>query len=361
VKADLPLLHGVIRWCCIVTLLASALVVAGFFLANLILAPMTANRWAIMLWSAVALVAMVASGLVESILRAEGSHLWATIPSRLLRPLLMGGLFASLSWLVVGPLDAWWAIAVNATSVALAGVVAFMVLRPLLPCRPAEPANPPRRLWLGTSLAFGLNGLALYLNGQIDMLVLGFYHGGATLGFYGAVMRIVTVINFSSTAVIIIIQPMIVRAIAHSTHDCLQRLVMGGARLVFLASAGCAVLVFLLAEPILSIFGEGFEAGAAALRILCFGYLVSSLVSLAGALLGMGGHQRLATTVMVGGTTLTLILNLLLVPRYGAVGAAAGTATSVIIWNLALFLFAHARLGIIAAPWVAARQLRDAT
>ena len=92
------------------------------------------------------------------------------------------------------------------------------------------------RIWLTTSVVIGVNSVALYLNSQIDMLVLGFVGDQTALGTYGALTRIVTVVSLASSAVITIVQPMIATGPRRGPRPGTAR--ARGARMVFLASAG---------------------------------------------------------------------------------------------------------------------------
>ena len=86
------------------------------------------------------------------------------------------------------------------------------------------------------------------------MLVLGFVGDQTALGTYGALTRIVTVVSLASSAVITIVQPMIATARAEGRD--LGPLVRGGARMVFLASAGAGLVTFAAAPELLSLFGS---------------------------------------------------------------------------------------------------------
>lgn len=356
-------LHRIVTRSCSWSLPVSGLLAAAFAVTTLVVVPGTPEHQGVAFWGAAALPALVAAGLVESLLRVHEVHAWATLLSRVLRPLLMGCLFLGLLLLLDGTPDARWAIAANALSVLALLLVGTRVLWPHLPPRPPAAADrAASAAWLRAALPFGVSALAVNLNSQTDTLVLGAFHGGEDLGVYGATSRLVSMMYFASTAVNAMIQPMIVRAVAHGSPGELQQLVRGAARLICLASSGFALVVLPFAEPLLGVFGPGFEQGATALRILCVGYLAASFVNLGGTLLGMTGHQGEVTLVMLGGFGLTLVLNLLLVPRYGVIGAATSTAVSVVLWNLALAALACLRLGFavtpVALPPVARRVLR---
>jgi O-antigen/teichoic acid export membrane protein len=307
--------------------------------------PSSAEEAGALAWAATILPLMVIAGVTENALRGCGAHAVATWPSRVLRPVFF-------ILLILAPLgvaqDARWALALNGLAILLAFLPTLRALWARLPPRAGGGGPLPVRIWLTTSVVIGVNSVALYLNSQIDMLVLGFVGDQTALGTYGALTRIVTVVSLASSAVITIVQPMIATARAEGRD--LGPLVRGGARMVFLASAGAGLVTFAAAPELLSLFGERFATGATALRILSLGWTTSSLLSLAGPLLLMTGHERNASAIMVQGALLNLVLNLLLTPRFGIDGAATATALSAVAWNVALFLVARARVGVAALP-----------
>jgi O-antigen/teichoic acid export membrane protein len=343
------LFRGVLAWSLATALATSLLVGACFYALQLALdPPATAERSGVLLWTVATLPLVVVAGLAESALRGCGAHGAATWPSRVLRPLLFAAFVLALAW-GEGPHDARWALALNAAAILLAALPSLAALWPRLPPRPARPESRlPTGAWLAASLVLGLNTLALHLNSQIDMLVLGLLGDEAALGAYGAVTRIATMVGVASVAVIAVIQPMF--AAARARGEDLTGLVRTGARLVFLASAGAGGVVFVFAGDLLAIFGEQFGEGATALRILAAGQVATSLVSLAGPLLAMTGRERDATVVMALGCVANLLLTLLLVPPLGIAGAALGSALSALGWNVALFAVAKRRLGVAAFP-----------
>jgi O-antigen/teichoic acid export membrane protein len=350
VRADYALLYGLLRRSFMWSLAASGLLMVPFALVSLSLMAPSPERFGVALWSALALPLLVAGTLTESALRVLEAHGWASLPNRLLRPLVMGALFLLLSVHLTSQPDARWAIATNTIALLVVMLVSVAALRFRLPPRPLQRVATPGRAWLTTSMAFGVNALALWLNVQLGILVLGAFQDAQIVGIYGAVSRLVAILSFAIVAVVTIVQPMIVRALSDVTRVDAQKLVADGSRLILVVNLFLVLPILLFAEPLLGMFGPGFETGAPALRILALGSTGASIICLSGALLGMTGHEKQATMVMVGGCCLTLALNVLLAPRFGATGAAIATTISTIVWNLALFILAQVKLGITAAP-----------
>jgi O-antigen/teichoic acid export membrane protein len=89
------------------------------------------------------------------------------------------------------------------------------------------------------------------------------------------------------------------------------------------------VIVFAAQDVMTVLFGVEYATGASALLILTIGQFINIATGATGTILIMTGHQtawfRLSMLIMV----VSLTLNLTLIPRWGMVGAAVATATTV--------------------------------
>ena len=120
----------------------------------------------------------------------------------------------------------------------------------------------------------------------------------------------------------------------------------GGLRAVLVRGAGGTFALKVAAA------GLGFVASLLLARLLgaagygAYAYAQSWLTLLA---LTMTGHQRDAAASIGAGAVLNVVLNVALIPGWGLEGAAAATATSMIVWNLLLAVAVRRRLGINAS------------
>ncbi|HUE98220.1 MAG TPA: flippase [Anaerolineales bacterium] len=93
-------------------------------------------------------------------------------------------------------------------------------------------------------------------------------------------------------------------------------------------------LTFMLfSEQILSIFGKSFVGGATALIILAWANLVDVGTGMCGTILSMTGHTRLKLVNNIVSISLSIGLNVLLIPRFGIVGAAVSALLVYIALN----------------------------
>jgi O-antigen/teichoic acid export membrane protein len=108
-------------------------------------------------------------------------------------------------------------------------------------------------------------------------------------------------------------------------------------KIIFWCSAPILAVVILVAPFIMGIFGEGFVRGSLSLIILAVGQFINAATGPINSILIMTGKQKLNRNIMVVATIVAIILDLLLIPVYGAVGAACVNTFGVIIMNLVPF------------------------
>ncbi len=106
------------------------------------------------------------------------------------------------------------------------------------------------------------------------------------------------------------------------------------------------VVLVVFPRDILRIFGEEFVVGAIATVILAVGQLVNASTGPVGSVLNMSRHVRLNMADNIAALALNLVLNVVLVPRYGFVGSAVAWSVSLAGVNIARVLQARHYLGI---------------
>ncbi len=102
-----------------------------------------------------------------------------------------------------------------------------------------------------------------------------------------------------------------------------------------------ATAMLALGHPILWLFGTEFTAGYPLMFVLVLGLLARAAVGPAQGLLVATGHQNLTAAVMAVTVACNGGLNLLLIPQWGLMGAAAATATAFALESLTLHLAAR--------------------
>jgi O-antigen/teichoic acid export membrane protein len=105
----------------------------------------------------------------------------------------------------------------------------------------------------------------------------------------------------------------------------------------------------------MSVFGNEFSDGGTLLVILAMGQFFNVLTGSVGHLLMMCGHEHFVRNNVIGCALLNLGCCVLLIPRYGATGAATAVAITVIAENVSAAIYAWFKLGVLSVPAIGSR------
>ena len=96
------------------------------------------------------------------------------------------------------------------------------------------------------------------------------------------------------------------------------------------------IVTFALAEPVIvALYEPRYASAAILLSLLAVGRYVDVALGFNGLTLRVFGNMRAIVAVNLFAAAVNLGLNLVLIPRLGALGAAIGTATTLVLYNIA--------------------------
>ena len=202
------------------------------------------------------------------------------------------------------------------------------------------------RLLLQTSLPLLWVASMNLLMNWTDILVLGAWTNSATVGVYGVATRVAGLTIFVLVAVNSVTAPQFSALHAENKHPELEQLAQKSAFWMLLAVLPVILLLLIYPKWVLGLFGSDFKQGASILRVLAIGQLVNVSMGSVGYLLMMTGHERLMRNNIIFSAMVNLLGNLLLVPTYGAIGAAVSTAFSLSLMNIISYTLVNKKLKI---------------
>lgn len=202
------------------------------------------------------------------------------------------------------------------------------------------------RLWFRAAFSFFVVEACHFLMMYTDLLMIGALMDPQSVGYFNAAARTAILVTFFLQAFAGRIAPEIVACQARGDRAGLQKLLSQTAIWVCAPAIAVSVGLIVLGPFALGLFGEGFGSGYPSLFILVLGYLVQSLFGPGMMLLSMAGLHHLASIVYFSAFVVNIVLNLVLIPSLGMVGAALATGVSVSLTSLGLMLVAITRLGV---------------
>ncbi len=99
---------------------------------------------------------------------------------------------------------------------------------------------------------------------------------------------------------------------------------------------------------LLSLFGDDFRSGYLTMLVVLTGLVLRSATLPVEYLLNMTGHHRDTMRVYAFSAVANIILNLLLIPSFGIIGAAVGSYAAMLGGNIFLYRLVKKRLGLHA-------------
>jgi O-antigen/teichoic acid export membrane protein len=219
---------------------------------------------------------------------------------------------------------------------AIAALAAIGFSRKLLPeLRQKKP--PPifeTKKVLKVSLPLVGGDLTSILMIWIDVLILGAFAATADVGIYRAASQTAFLLAFVGFAIESIFQPLIAHHHATGEEGAKKQLFQVATRWQLTLVLPFFLVETALAPDLLSVFGPEFAMGALPLIILASAQLVQASAGASGAVLIMTGHEVLKLYGDLAVLASNIALNLILIPRFGVLGAASATGTSLCLMAL---------------------------
>ncbi len=225
---------------------------------------------------------------------------------------------------------------------ALSAAIAFFWIRPylskisgVLPLDIIRAASD--RSMMRYALPFMVVSLLSMMTHWLDVVMLGMLTDTATVGLYHPAARTAGLIRAVLLAFAGIAAPMI--ASLHTGRESAEigRIYKMVTRWILGLVVPPVILFMLLPEPVLGVFGTRFTASSNALILLTAASFLQVSFGLSSTVLAMTGYARLSLYNALGALGLQVVLNLLLIPRFGITGAALASL-------LVFFLLSAVRL-----------------
>ena len=193
-----------------------------------------------------------------------------------------------------------------------------------------------------------LSSTILIFLGWLDTFFLGIYETDTQVGIYNVALKVATLTSLSLQAINSILAPKLAKNFQEGNLEVFKKLIRFSTHLNFYITALIVFLIIVLHRWILGIFGDEFLNGATVLIILCVGQIANSMSGSVGVILQMTGYQKVYQNIVILALVINLILNLLLVPQYGTIGAAIATVASISSWNIIGAIYLKRKRNIIS-------------
>ena len=198
------------------------------------------------------------------------------------------------------------------------------------------------------SLPMSFSLITLLMMQSFDVFILEQFWSFETIGFYGAAVKITTGIGIILTTINAVIAPDISKLYFSKKNEELKALIIRSTMLNFYLTTPVILFIFLFSESILGLFGENYTAANSALLIMVVAQMFNAFCGSVGVYLNMTGKQNIYLFILVIALTINIILNVIFIPIFGMIGAAASTGISMIFWNVigVIYIYKKDKIGV---------------
>lgn len=216
------------------------------------------------------------------------------------------------------------------TVIATSGsnVLNFINLRKYIYLKPQKHLNLARHI--KPTLIFFATSVAISVYTQLDTVMLGLMTNNHEVGLYSVAMKIQTVLTVLVASVDNVLLPRMAHYVAAGEKRDFNNLIVKMTYYNIFLGGLITVFFFIYTSPVISLIsGNGFLEAEPAVRWLLLTIIPVGLSSMTGAqiMASIGKEKQHMYSVLAGGLT-DFILNLIVIPKFGATGAAFSTAVT---------------------------------
>lgn len=290
------------------------------------------------------------SKLRSAALRGLGHDILGQFPEHVLRPTLFIFAIVLLSNFT-GTLTVELSYIGQAAAFMLTTGVGLVLLWRFAPKAGAAYAHPPQsRDWATSILFIGITASLLVLDSALDVIMIGIWASDEEVGRYRIAATFAATITLGLQTLNEFSMPYFAALHENSDRAGIERLARRVAQASLFLGFCAIVFILLVGEPLISLaFGEEFSGAFPILLVLAVGYLLNAFLGPANTLLIIAQKERLVAAIVALGSASNLALNLLLIPIYGAIGAAVSTSISVSLTRVVMLISARREIGVLCA------------
>ena len=236
--------------------------------------------------------------------------------------------------------DVWVYVLIYALSVLIGNVSLWFYLPKYLTKVEKQELNLIKHL--KPTLALFIPQIAVQVYTLLDKTMIGtIIDGKSEVGYYDQAQKIIKLLLTIITSMGTVMMPRIAYTYSQGDKDKIDDYINNSLRLVFMLALPMMVGICLISDIFVPIFfGEGYEVVSLLMKVISPIILFIGLSNVMGTqyLLPIKRTKEFTLSVVAGATT-NFVLNMLLIPKHGALGASIGTIAAELVVTLVQFIF----------------------
>jgi O-antigen/teichoic acid export membrane protein len=194
--------------------------------------------------------------------------------------------------------------------------------------------NVPVREVLSFTVPILTSDLVYMAMNTSDAILLGFFGTLADVGAFKVVQPAARLNQIVFTSFALLFTPVAARLFAREDREGMDRLYWTTALWIAVLTFPVFILTTSLATPLTAfVYGDRYEGSGVYLALLSFGYYANAALGFNGLTLKVVGRIRYIVGINIAAAVGNVVVNLALIPRFGPLGAAIGTTSTLLAFN----------------------------
>lgn len=187
---------------------------------------------------------------------------------------------------------------------------------------------------------------------NLDIIFIGYYLSTSSVGLYRSVQPIASSLLMLLTAVVFVYLPIATKAYTNNRFDELDSIYSISTKWIINLSLPPILLLIFFSKDIISIlYGNSYTPASIALSILAVSAFLRIFVGPNGATIKAINRTKVDLISSIFGVIVNIILNIVLIPNYGIMGAALATTIGYTAYNGIEVFVIYTEVGIHPFAW----------
>jgi len=172
-------------------------------------------------------------------------------------------------------------------------------------------------------------GAGTLIFGYTDIMVLTYFSGLTAVALYSVALPTTKILIYFPRAIVAILVPLTSELWAKKKKEILREGMESLYKYSFIVMLPLTLIMFSFADTIINVlFGKNYIPASGAMKILSVGMIFAAINGICSNFFSGIGKPQIASKIIYSGAIFNLISNLVFIPIFGIIGAAAATTLS---------------------------------
>jgi O-antigen/teichoic acid export membrane protein len=193
----------------------------------------------------------------------------------------------------------------------------------------------PWRAVMGYSIPLMTSDLLFAVLNTSDVVLLGRFRDSEAVASYRVVLPAAKLNQFVMASFALLFVPLVSRLLERGDREGMTELYWRTAAWIAVATFPVFAMMFAMGDDVsAAMFGEPYRSSGTYLSLLSLGYYFNAALGFNGLTVKTAGRVQYTIVISLVAAVMNIVLNLLLIPDHGALGAAVATLATLLTHNV---------------------------